>query len=257
MTQDNGKLRVKDPLQKFYREGLVENPAHREFIQHRETALLCIDFQYLDAAPGYGVFKDADSAGIPHEYQAYYFRTLQERVLPNTQRLQRAFREAGLEVIHTRIQALTQDGRDRSKGHKRLNLLAQPGSKEAEFLEVVAPVGDEIVINKTASGVFSSTNLHYVLNNMGIDGLFVAGVYTNECVETTVRAASDLGYLVTMVEDACTTVTEDLHRASIATLRNRYARIMSTDEAIADIRRALGNGSEAPPGERPVALSAE
>lgn len=251
MKDEKQKLQVKDPLQKFYREGLVDNPAHQEFIEHRDTALLCIDFQYLDAAPGYGVFRDVDSAGIPREYQEYYFRTLQERVLPNTQRLQQAFREARLEVIHTRIQALTQDGRDRSKGHKRLNLLARPGSREADFLEAVAPVGDEIVINKTASGVFSSTNLHYVLNNMGIDGLFVAGVYTNECVETTVRAASDLGYLVTLIEDACTTVTEDLHRASLATLRNRYARIMSTEEAIAEIQSALhlqiGRGGKSDP----------
>ena len=90
-------------------------------------------------------------------------------------------------------------GRDRSKGHKRLEVHAAPGSAEACFLEEVAPVGDEIVINKTASGVFSSTNLNYVLNNLGISSVYVVGVYTNECVETTVRDACDLGYLVTMV----------------------------------------------------------
>src|SRR5699024_5659392 len=127
---------------------------------------------------------------------------------------------------------LTQDGRDRSAGHKRLNLLAAPGSKEAEFLPQVAPQGDEIVINKTASGVFSSTNLNYILKNMGISELVVAGVYTNECVETTVRDACDLGYLVTLVEDACTTVTPELHRASIITLRNRYAQIATTEEVL-------------------------
>jgi len=78
--------------------------------------------------------------------------------LNNVQRLQAAFRDRDLEVMHTRIQALTQDGRDRSKGHRRLKILAKPGSKEAEFLPEIAPEGDEIVINKTASGVFSSTN---------------------------------------------------------------------------------------------------
>jgi nicotinamidase-related amidase len=73
------------------------------------------------------------------------------------------FRSYGLEVIHTRIQSLTQDGRDRSPGHKRLGLQAAPGSKESEYLPQVAPVGDEIVMNKTASGVFVSTNMEYVL----------------------------------------------------------------------------------------------
>lgn len=229
----------KDPLREIYHEGFVENPAHQRFLVNHATALLVIDLQYLDAAEGYGVFKDVHSAGIPESYQRYYFKSLRETVIPNIQRLQIAFREHQLEVMHTRIQALTRDGRDRSKGHRRLNLLAQPGSKEAEFLPEVAPKGDEIVINKTASGVFSSTNLNYVLTNMGIEALYIVGVYTNECVETTVRDACDLGYLVTMVEDACTTVTRELHEASLATVRDRYARVISTEEAIKEINKSV------------------
>ncbi len=147
-------------------------------------------------------------------------------------KLQDEFRNNGLEVIHCRICALTQDGRDRGAGHRRLNLLASPGSKEAEFLEEVAPVGDEIIINKTASGVFSSTNIHYVLGNMGIKTLYLAGVYTNECVETTARDACDLGYFVTLVDDACATVTQEFHDASISTLRDRYARISTVEETL-------------------------
>ncbi len=231
---------VRDPLRDFYQESFIENPEHYEYLLKGTTALLSIDLQYLDAAEGYGVFKEAHTAGVPEAYQRYYFRTLKQRVLPNVTRLQEAFRKHRLEVLHTRIQALTRDGRDRSKGHKRLHLLATPGSKEAEFLPEVAPRGDEIVINKTASGVFSSTNMHYVLNNMGIQALYIVGVYTNECVETTVRAACDLGYLVTLVEDACTTVTRDLHEASLATLRDRYARVVTTDEVIAELDRFVG-----------------
>jgi len=230
---------ARDPLRERYHESFIENPAHFELLEKRASALLCIDLQYLDAAEGHGVFSDAHASGVPEEFQRYYFRTLKQRVLPNVERLQDAFRAAGVEVIHTRIQSLTQDGRDRSKGHKRLQLLAAPGSKEAEFLPEVAPEGDEIVINKTASGVFSSTNLNYVLNNMGIAALYVVGVYTNECVETTVRAACDLGYMVTMVEDGCTTVTRELHEASLANLRDRYARVITTDQAIAELERYI------------------
>lgn len=223
-----------DPLKDVYHESFVENPAHREFLIEGRTALLCIDLQYLDAAPGHGVFKDAMNSGVPQEAQEYYFDRLEQTVLPNVRSLQDRFRAKGLEVIHTRIQALTRDGRDRGKGHRRLGLLAAPGSREADFLECVAPdeARDEIVINKTASGVFSSTNLHYVLKNMGIESLFVVGVYTNECVETTVRDACDLGYLVTVIEDCCATVTPELQEASLATLRDRYARILRFSEAI-------------------------
>ncbi len=240
-TPEDPSIRHIDPLREVYHESFVDNPAHQDFLAEGQTALLCIDLQYLDAAPGHGVFADAADSGVSDEAQAYYFDRLATTVLPNVRRLQDVFRSHGLEVIHTRIQALTRDGRDRSKGHRRLNLLAAPGSREADFLESVAPdVGrDEIVINKTASGVFSSTNLHYVLNNLGIESLFVVGVYTNECVETTVRDACDLGYLVTVVEDCCATVTPELHEASLATLRDRYARIMKLDQATSTVNRLV------------------
>lgn len=237
-----------DPLREVYHDSIVDNPGHFKQLINHNTALLCIDLQYLDAAEGYGVFRDPEKSGVPKEGRDYYFKRLQDTTLPNVQRLQNAFREHGLEVMHTRIQALTHDGRDRSAGHKRLNLLAAPGSKEAAFLEEIAPEGDEVVVNKTASGVFSSTNFHYVLSNMGINALFVCGVYTNECVETTVRAASDLGYFVTMVEDACATVTPELHNASIATLRDRYSRVIDTAEALKDIERFVETNRSEPSG---------
>ncbi|TWU44979.1 Isochorismatase family protein YecD [Novipirellula aureliae] len=230
-----------DPLKEVYVESFIDNPAHQDFLIRQATALLCIDMQYLDAAPGHGVFAEQNQSGISPEAQEYYFDRLRKTALPNTRRLQDTFRQHELEVIHTRIQSLTRDGRDRSKGHKRLNLLAPPGSREADFVEQVAPLEerDEIVINKTASGVFSSTNLHFVLKNLGIESLFIVGVYTNECVETTIRDACDLGYLVTMVEDCCATVTPELHEASLATLRDRYAKIMTVNEAIATIDKSL------------------
>lgn len=232
--------RRKDPLREVYRESIGDHsPEHSESLAYGKTALLCIDLQYLDAVPGHGVFRDADNCGIPKEAQKYYFDTLNDYVLSNVRRLQDTFRLYNHEVIHTRIQALTRDGRDRGNGHKRLGLLAAPGSQEAEFVEAVAPVDDEIVINKTASGVFSSTNLNYVLKNLGINALFIVGVYTNECVETTVRDACDLGYLVTVVHDSCTTVTPELHNASISVVRDRYARILSTTEAISELERSF------------------
>ncbi|TWU63262.1 MULTISPECIES: cysteine hydrolase family protein [Crateriforma] len=238
-TPDDGYLSHEDPLRDVYHHSFVDNPAHRDFMVEGHTALMCIDLQYLDAAPGHGVFADVENSGVSQEAQQYYFDRLDQMVLPGVRKLQDVFRQHKMEVIHTRIQSLTRDGRDRSKGHRRLDLLAPPGSREADFLEAVAPQDelDEIVINKTASGVFSSTNVHYVLKNLGIESLFVVGVYTNECVETTVRDACDLGYLVTVVEDCCATVTPELHEASLATLRDRYARIMTLEEAERTVQR--------------------
>lgn len=224
-----------DPLRTTYHQSIVDHPAHIDALKIGKMALLVIDVQYLDAAEGYGVFKNAESSGVPIEAQEYYFRTLKEIVLPNIQLLQKTFRNFGLEVIHTRIQSMTMDGRDRSAGHKRLGLHAPPGSKEAQILDEVAPVGDEMVISKTASGVFPSTNLHYILTNLDIEALIITGVYTNECVSSTVREACDLGFSVTLVEDGCTTVTADLQNYSLAVLRDRYARVRSTLEVVDEI----------------------
>lgn len=244
MTENNKQMEAEnyqniDPLKEAYRESITHAPAVRRSLELHKTALLCIDMQYLDAAPGFGVFADADASGVPHEAQEYYFNRLDEIVLPNVRKLQDAFREHELEVIHTRIQSLTMDGRDRSPGHKRLNLHAAPGSKEAEFIERVAPVENEIIINKTASGVFTSTNIQYILRNMEITGLFVVGVYSNECVSTAIRDACDLGFYVTLISDGCATVTPELQQATITTMKDRYARVLTTDEAVSEIRKIV------------------
>jgi nicotinamidase-related amidase len=228
-----------DPLRDTYRRSITHVAGVRRSLEHHNTALLCIDMQYLDAARGCGVFANAESANMPAEAQDYYFERLENLVLPNVARLQAAFRARELEVIHTRIQSLTQDGRERSPGHKRLGLHAPPGSKEAEFLEVVAPLENEIVINKTASGVFNSTNIEYVLRNLQVDGLFVVGVYSNECVSTAIRDACDLGFYVTLISDGCATVTPELQNATITTMKDRYARVFTTDEAIAELQAVV------------------
>jgi nicotinamidase-related amidase len=232
-----------DPLRQSYRNSIVETPEVRKALKQHHVALLVVDLQYLDAAQGHGVFADAAKSGVPIQAQEYYFKRLDHVVLPNVRRLQDAFRDLKLEVIHTRIQSLTRDGRDRSVGHQRLGLHAPPGSKESEFLPEVAPKGDELVINKTASGVFNSTNIEYILRNMNIDSLYVCGVYTNECVSTTVRDACDRGFHTTLINDACATVTPELHNATIATVRDRYSRVLSADEVIKEIR-AVGKNEQ-------------
>jgi len=228
-----------DPLRDAYRESITHAPAVTRSLANHKIALLCIDMQYLDAARGYGVFADVEASGVPVEAEEYYFNRLETTVLPNVARLQEAFRSRSLEVIHTRIQSLTQDGRERSPGHKRLNLHAAPGSKEAEFIELVAPIDDEIVINKTASGVFNATNIAYVLRNLEITGLFIVGVYSNECVSTAIRDACDIGFYVTLISDGCATVTPELQKATITTMKDRYARVLSADEAMREIHELV------------------
>ncbi|MEZ5492371.1 MAG: isochorismatase family cysteine hydrolase [Gammaproteobacteria bacterium] len=204
-----------------------------------QQALLCIDLQVLGCREGYGIFESHRDAGVAEHSIQYYLHRLDSLVIPNVKKLQKTFREAGGEVIHCRIQSLTQDGRDRSLEHKRLGLHAPPGSELAEFLPEVAPKDNEIVVNKTASGVFISTNLEYLLRNLGVQKLFISGVYTNECISSAVRSASDLGFDVRLISDATAAITQELHDATLMTTNDRYARVVTTNEAMVEV---LKNG---------------
>jgi nicotinamidase-related amidase len=135
-------------------------------------------------------------------------------------------------VIHARIQSLTNDGRERSLEHKRLGIHAAPGSKEAEFLPEVAPKGDEIIIPKSASGIFNSTNIEYILRNLGVEQLVVVGVVTSECVETAVRDASDRSFVVYVPEDGVAAINPEIHEAALKAMHHTYAYVMATAELL-------------------------
>lgn len=212
--------------------------AYRERpIDPRRTALLSVDMQNSEFSPErLARARAGDEAEARHHV---LLERLAATVLPNQRRLQAAARAAGIEVIYTVIESLTRDGRDRGLDHKISRLHHPKGSWEAKVIADVAPVGDEILIPKTASGIFNSTNVDYVLRNLGVEFLVVYGIMTDQCVETTVRDAADRGFLVTQIEDACAAETDAGHRRSIEAMDGHYCRMRSTDQMIAEIE-ALG-----------------
>ena len=167
------------------------------------TALLLVDMQRVWVEPGH----DAGSAA--------YHRHLAETVVPNQVRLLEAARGARVEVLHTIIRSLTRDGRDRSLDHKLSAIHVPPDAPNGAIIAPLAPRADEIVLPKTSSGVFNSTSIDYVLRNLGVRFLIVAGIVTDQCVDMAVRDAADRGYLVTCVHDACATYTEERHGAAL------------------------------------------
>jgi nicotinamidase-related amidase len=90
------------------------------------------------------------------------------------------------------------------------------GSKGAD---AVAPGDDDIVLPKTSSGVFNSTNIEYLLRNIGIDTLTVTGFLTEQCVDHTVRDAADRGFYPVCVSDACATTAR--HATRMRSMRSR------------------------------------
>lgn len=174
-----------------------------------QTALLLVDIQEIFCRPG------LDPGHKNDDPNSYYFRRLRETAIPNQQRLLHASRAAGIPVVHTIIEALTKDGRDISLDHRLSNIFVPKGLPEGRVIDELAPVENEIVLPKSSSGVFNSTNIDYLLRNMNIRYLIVAGVVTDQCVDMAVRDAADKGYMVTCVADACATYTQERHDTAL------------------------------------------
>jgi nicotinamidase-related amidase len=205
-------------------------------IRRDNTALLTIDMQYLDADWDWGMCKRAREAGF--EADLLYYRDRLTTIVPNIRHLQDACRSKGVEVIHAKIQSLKPDGRDRGPMHKGLGMHAPPGSREAEILDELKPVGSEIVLTKTASSAFNGTTLDRVLRGLEVRNLILCGVFTTNCIESAARDGADLGYSCIVVEDACGSLLEEMHLASLRVMRNVYA-LLSTTREIVDTIDAL------------------
>jgi len=187
-----------------------------------KTAVLVVDAQNAELEPEI------------LEKHPEFERALRERALPAMQKLVEGARAKGCEIVYTVIEALTLDGRDRSLDHKLSNILVPKGSPLAKVIREVAPKGDEIVLPKTSSGVFNSTNLDYVLRNLGIENVVVCGFVTDQCVDMAVRDGADRSYYMVCAADACAAYTEERHETALRAFGG-YCRIQKADEVLDDI----------------------
>lgn len=204
-------------------------------IEPGKTALLIIDVQNFSCRPEGGEYS---ALGLtPAEARsryAYFFKRLDSTVIPNLRRLQHACRRSGIEVVYTVIESLTLDGRDRSLDYKITGFNVPKGSWDAKVIDEIAPQGDEMIFPKTSSSVFISTNLHYILGNLGVKYLIITGCLTDQCISSAVRDACDLGYLVTLVPDACATHTPERHESAIEHIKG-YCRQRDTQQLLTEI----------------------
>ena len=208
------------------------DPAH--------AALLFVDVQNYTARPDGGEYATLPATEREARY-GHFFRVMRETAIPNMQRLQAACRQTRIEVMYTVIEALTRDGRDQSLDYKISKLFVPRGSWDAKVLDAIAPADDEIVLGKTSSSVFISTNIDYVLRNLGVRSLMIAGVLTDQCIDSAVRDACDLGYLVTVPTDACATLSTERHEWALRNNRG-YCRQVATEALVAEIRSFTRGG---------------
>lgn len=210
------------------------NPRITKFARS-DTAVLFVDMQKIFCTPG------VDPAHPEMKADHYYHYRLRDMVVPNQMRILAAARAKGVQVMHTIIEALTIDCRDVSLDHRLSDLMVPKGHPMAGPIDALAPIANEIVLPKTSSGVFNSTNIDYVLRNLGVRKLIVAGVVTDQCVDMAVRDAADRGYLVSVPGDACATYSQERHDGALRAYGG-YCWVTDTDTVVARIN-AIGGAA--------------
>jgi biuret amidohydrolase len=222
----------KQAYRSLYYEG-APDPADPVLVPGK-TALLVIDVQntYLER-PDPSTLSVAELA----RYNAWtpFHQRMHNTVIPTISRLLAEFRGRGLEVIFARIACLTADGRDRSLSQKKPgwnNLLLPKDELASQIVPELAPRGDEIVVTKTTDSALTGTNLRLLLNNIGITHVVCAGIFTDQCVASTVRSLADESFDVIVVEDGCAAASNELHLQELAIINMIYCAVMSADELI-------------------------
>jgi maleamate amidohydrolase len=192
-----------------------------------KPALLIVDFQVGFSDPevfGGGNVQDAVQATIP---------LLQEA------------RALGLPVAYTRV-VFADDGSDAGVFGMKVPALKRLTDAAAisQIVPELAPEPGEYIVRKTGPSAFFGTSLASWLNAKGVDSLLVAGATTSGCVRASVIDAISYNYRTTVVSNCCGDRALDPHEANLFDMGQKYADLLTADEAIAAARAAVGRNQE-------------
>lgn len=210
------------------------------------TALLVIDMQICQARESVITRAQPDGQGK----RPYYLEQISKVAEPNILRLLSEFRKNNAPVAFTRLVTREADGSDLPPYLQQHNLAAleqygqamipHQDAPESNLVETMNPQDDEMVIFKSTSGSFAGTLLEEWLRSRNVTDIVLTGVFTNLCVDSTARAAFDLGFRAIVATDACAAFTPEFHQNALTSLSLVYATILSTDEILLKMARQDG-----------------
>ena len=191
------------------------------------TALLVIDVQNTYIA-------DKDTSEETARWKPFYDR-MNNTVIPNIAELITECRERGVEIIFARIACLKPNGRDRSLSQKKpgFNYLLLPkDGEESQIVPELLPKENDIVVLKTTDSALTGTNLRLILRNMGITDVIATGIFTDQCVSSTVRSLADESFGVVVIDDCCAAATDELHRHELEIINMIYCHVVQKHEVL-------------------------
>ena len=181
------------------------------------SALFVIDMQQFFCNPSsHAYFKDST------------------KIIPNIHNLITVYRQQSLPIIFTRY-ALLRTESPGSMGRWWNDVLYD----DDDFSNIIAPLHplpNELVIRKTQYSAFFETDLDQILKKLKVTNILITGVLTHLCCETTARDAFMRNYDVFFVTDATASDKQELHAASLRTLSDGFATLVTTNEVISWIK---------------------
>jgi|TARA_B110000967_G_C18861843_1_gene550445 nicotinamidase-related amidase len=190
-----------------------------------ETAHLVIDVQKTYLQP-------KNNKKENKEWEPFFLR-MKETVIPNIKKLLELNRQVNIENIFARIACLKNDGSDRSLSQKKpgFNYLLMPkNTDESQIVSELKPLKDDVEILKTTDSALTGTNLRLILNNMGIKNVICSGIFTDQCVSSTVRSLADESFNVIVIEDCCAAATKELHNHELEIINMIYCNVIQLSD---------------------------
>jgi ureidoacrylate peracid hydrolase len=214
----------------------VGRPHPFDVIEPAKTAFAVVDMQNYFVKPGF-------QGEVP----------MARRIVPTINRLAAALRELGGHVVWVKNATnntreswsvfhdwlMTPDRRDRRYASMEI------GNEGHELWQELDARPEDAQIVKTRFSAFiqGSSDLDSYLRGRGIDTLLVGGTATHVCCESTARDAMMLNFKVVMVHDVLATYDDETQNASLAAFYSNFGDVQSADEAIASLKRGLGQAA--------------
>jgi nicotinamidase-related amidase len=196
-------------------------------------------------------FEAAKTAFLVIDMQNFYVAEVDTAIsiVPNVNKIAAACRAKDVPVVWVKMQCAEKEGAPsqwqlyhdyfftEAKGHNHLTKLS-PGNEGYElYPDLKVKEADRIVIKRRFSPfIVGASDLHEILQDMGIENLIVAGTATNMCSESAARDAMMLDYKVVMVEDANAARYDDDHLAGLTSFYQSFGDVKTTEDTIAMIK---------------------
>ena len=200
----------------------------------RGTALLIVDMQK-------GFLDEGAALEVPEG---------RRKCLPNIMRLLSKAREVGLQVVFTRY--IHRPGSQRisaypfapevfehtpgaPRGPFHPSNCCMQGDPSANIVSDFELSSSDIVVDKCGYDAFHETTLDSELRSKGIGYLYIAGVMTDICVDSTLKSGFHLEYRITAVSDAVGTIWPHIQEACLDIWKRKFARVKSTSETLSEM----------------------